>query len=217
MRGDVLKHPAQIATVVGGEPQFGTVGHDLGQAVEGCARHDPALVLPALWPGIRKQDEDAADRASGQRRDYYSRVIGKDPDIVEPPTLDLRQQLDDPVLENLAADKPDIRVPLGQLRQMLAGAETDFEPNRAPRGAEECVGVEMTALREAYRQAWQQPLGARLLRRARRPPAAATENLPAPRRLGPGKPQKARRSSSTKSSLSHEKLPSGSGLRPKWP
>jgi hypothetical protein len=47
------------------------------------------------------------------------------------------------------------------------------------------------------------------------PPAAAAEDLMTPLRLGARYAQKARRSSSTRSSLSQEKPPSRSGRRPK--
>lgn len=136
MSGDAFEDPREIVAVIGRQTQFGIVGHDFSQAVEGCARHDPAFVLPAFWPRIRKQDENAADRDRRQRRDYQSRVIGKDPNIVEPPPLDLEKQLDYPVLEHLAPDKTGLRMLLGQLSEMLATAETDLEPNRGSRGTE---------------------------------------------------------------------------------
>ena len=137
--------------------------------------------------------------------------------IFEPPPLDLGKQLDYPVLEHLAADKPGLRMLLGQLREMLAAAETDFEPNRGSRGTEEGVRIEVTRCREVHRQPRQQFVDEGLLSGTQSPPAAAAEDLMAPFRLGTRYAQKARRSSSTRSSLSQEKPPSGSGWRPKWP
>ena len=124
--GNVFENPGEITSVIGRDAQLGIVGHDFRQPVQGCVGHDPAFVLPAFWPGIRKQNEDAIDRGRRERRDDQSRVIGKDPNIVEPPPLDLRKQLDYPVLEYFAADEPGLRMLLGQLREMLAAAETDL-------------------------------------------------------------------------------------------
>ena len=213
--GNVFEDPREIVGVIGRQTQLGIVDHDFGQGVEGCARHDPALVLPAFWPRIRKQDEHATDRGRRKRRDHQSRVIGKDPNIIEPPPLDLRKQLDYPVLEYFAADKPGLRILLGQLREMLATTETDLEPNRGPCITEERCDVEMTRCRKIYRQPRQQVVDEGLLSGTQRPPAAAAEDLRTPLRLAARYAQKARRSSSTRSSLSHEKPPSASGRRPK--
>ena len=215
--GNVFQDPAEVAGVIGRQAQLGIVGHDFRQAVEGCVRHDSAFVLPPFRPRIREQDEDAVDRGRRQRRHDQSRVIGKDPNIVEPPQLDLGKQLDYSILEYFAADKPDLRMVLGQLREMLATTETDLEPNRGACGTEECSDVEVTRCREVYRQPRQQFVDEGLLSRTQGPPAAAAEDLMTPLRLAAGYAQKERRSSSTRSSLSHEKPPSGSGRRPKWP
>jgi hypothetical protein len=73
----------------------------------------------------------------------------------------------------------------------------------------------VTCWGKLYRQPWQQFGDEGLLCTAQRPPAPAAEDLMASLRLAAGYAQKARRSSSTRSSLSHEKPPSGSGRRPK--
>ena len=215
--GNAFENPREVVAVIGCHAQLGTVSHDFRQTVEGCARHDPAFVLSTFWPRIRKQDEHAADRGRWERRDHQSRIIGKDPNIVEPPLLDLSKQLDYPVLEYFAADKPGLRMLLGHLREMLATAETDIEPNRRACVTEEGSDVELTRCRKIYRQPRQQFVDERLLSRAQSPPATATEDLMAPLRLAAWYAQKARRSSSTRSSLSQENPPSGSGRRPKWP
>jgi hypothetical protein len=215
--GNVFENPAEVVGVIGRQAQLGVVGHDLCQGVEGCARHDPAFVLPTFWPGIREEDDDAIDCGRRQRRHDQSRVIGKDPNIAEPTQLDLREQLDYPVLENFAADKPGLRMLLGQLREMLATAETDLEPNRGACVTEEGSDVEATGCRKIYRQPRQRFVDEGLLSGTQSPPATAAEDLMAPLRLGAGCAQKARRSSSSRSSLSQENPPSGSGRRPKWP
>jgi len=129
----------------------------------------------------------------------------------------LGEQLDYPVLEHLAADKSGLRMVLGQLSEMLTTAETDLEPNRGSRGTKESIRIELTRCRDVYRQPRQQLVDEGPLSGTQRPSATTTENLMAPLRLGTGYPQKARRNSSTRSSLSHEKPPSGSGRRPKGP
>ncbi len=105
----------------------------------------------------------------------------------------------------------------GQLREMLTTAETDFEPNRRPRSPEEGSDVKATRCRKVYRQPRQQFGDESLLSGTQGPPAAAAEDLKTPCRLAARYAQKARRNSSTRSSLSHENPPSGSGRRPKWP
>ena len=62
----------------------------------------------------------------------------------ETPPLDLREQLDYPVLEYFAADKSGLRMLVGQLCEMLAAAETDLEPNRRACAAEQRSNVEAT-------------------------------------------------------------------------
>jgi hypothetical protein len=146
--GYMFKNPAEIVGVIGRNAQLGIVGHDLSQTVEGWVGHDPALVLPAFWPGIRKQDEHAIDRGRRERRDHQSRIIGKDPNIVEPTPLDLGKQLDYPVLEYFAADEANLRMLFGHLSEMLAPAETDLEPNRGACVTEKGGDVEVTRCRK---------------------------------------------------------------------
>lgn len=217
MSGEMFEHRAEVVAFVGRETQFGIVRHDFSQGVESCARHDPAFVLPAFWPRVRKQDERAIDRGGRKRRHDQACIIGKDPNIVEPTPLDLAKQLDYPVLEYFAADKRGLRILLGQAREMLAAAETDLEPNRGACDTEECSDVEVTRCRKIYCQSRQQFVDEGFLPGTQGPPATAAEDLVMPPRLAAPYAQNARRSSSTRSSLSHEKPPSGSGGRPKWP
>jgi hypothetical protein len=182
--GYVFENPREIVGLVGRNAQLGIVGHDLRQAVEGCARHDPAFVLPAFWPGIRKEDEYPADRGRRQGRYDQSRVIGKDPNVVEPTPLDLGEQLDYSVLEYFAADEPGLRMLRGPLREMLAAAEADLEPNRGACVPEEGSDVEVTRCREVYRQPRQQFVDESPLSETQGPPAAAAVDLMAPLRRG---------------------------------
>ena len=82
---------------------------------------------------------------------------------VGPVASQLREQLDYPVLEYFAADKPGLRILLGELHEMLATTETDLEPNRGPCITEERCDVEMTRCRKIYRQPRQQVVDEGLL------------------------------------------------------
>ena len=88
-------------------------------------------MVPPLRPRIGEQDEDAAERCRGQRREQQPRVIGEQADIAEAAPRHLAEPRDDAVLEHLAADKPDLGVPLGLGGKVLAGAEADLEPDCA--------------------------------------------------------------------------------------
>jgi len=213
MTSEAFEDPAKVIAIVRGDPKFCIVGHDFRQPVEHLAREEAALMVAPFRPGIRKQDEHAIDRGRQQRRDQQARVVGKDPNVAEAPLLDLREKLDDPVLENLAADEPGCRMPFGLLRQMLAAAEADLQPYRSPRGAEQSAGIEADRRRNSHSKPRQQPIDEGLLPGTKRPAPAAAENEQ--RGLRAKNRQKMRRSSSTRSSFSQEKPPSGSACRPK--
>src|SRR5262249_55210942 len=83
------------------------------------------------------------------------------------------EQLDDAVLERLAADEADVGVPLGLPDEVLTAAEADLQPHLAHR-----VREEVRQATEPLRVAWhcnsrQQFLPQRLLPGARRPPTSA--------------------------------------------
>ena len=144
------------------------------------------------------------------------------PDVVDPGRLDRRQRLGDAVDERLAADEPERRIGLRDMRQMLAAAEADLEPER-PAVGEERLERERPPLRvlggrdagepQPRQELGEQPLLARLQ------PLA----VPAPVELAPGAralragAHTARRSASPRSVRSQEKPPSLSGARPKCP
>ena len=175
MIGDVFEDPAEIAVIIGCNPQLGAIGHDSRQAVEQLARDDAPLVVAPFGPRIRKQYEDAVDRASRQSRHQQPRVVGKDANIIEPLPLDLRKQLDDPVFENLAADEADFRMPFGLPCEMLASAETNLEPNGASQSAKQRARVKPTGPRNCDRKPRQQSGEKGLLPRAQRPGTAPAE------------------------------------------
>jgi hypothetical protein len=154
--GHPLEDPAEIATIVGRQTEFGIVGHDFGQTIKCLSRHDAALEVAAFGPRVGKEDEYSIDRSGRQRRDQQPRVIGKDPNVVEMPLLDLSEQFGYSVLKNLRADEADFGVMFGLEREMLTAAKADLEPCRGSHGAEQTRGVEPSGWRNAHRKPWQQ-------------------------------------------------------------
>ena len=210
----MLEHPAEITRIVGGEAQLAAIGHRRGEEVERRRCDEAALVVTELRPGIGKEDEDAGQHRLGQRRQEEARIVDEEPDIAELLPLDVGKQLDDAVLEDLAADKALARRRRGLRCQMLAGAEADLEGDRLGRRGERCGRVEMPCFRQRDGEPRQQRRQQVLLSRAKLAAAAAAiKDAPAERRFA----QKAPRSALTRSSCSQEKPPSGSGGRPKWP
>ena len=68
----------------------------------------------------------ALDPPEPEVRRLYGLLSPAERERAGAPPLDLRKQLDYPVLEYFAADEPGLRMLLGQLREMLAAAETDL-------------------------------------------------------------------------------------------
>ena len=125
----MFEHPGEISGIVGRQPQFGAVDHNVSEPVEHRWRHEPTLVVPSFRPRIREKNEDTASRPRRQRREERARIAGMDADIVELPSIDFAEQFDDAVFEDFAADKANLRVPLGLRREMLAAAKADFQPD----------------------------------------------------------------------------------------
>ena len=93
----------------------------------------------------------------GQGREQQPRVIGEQPDIAEAAPRHLAERAHDAVLEHLAADKPDLRVPLGLGGKVLAGAEADLEPHLRDWFREESPRVDWPHRGwQIDRQLWQQ-------------------------------------------------------------
>ena len=209
--------------MVAGQAQLGAVGQHAGQGRDRRAVDEAALVMARLGPGVGKQHERAADRRVGERLDQQARVVGKDADPralgVGKPAKQRRDAGD----VGFAADDADIRIGARLGGEVLAGAETDLEPDVAHRPVEQDARIERPVARQRDREMRQkigdEPLPTRAQRTAL--PAAEEATL----RLVAGGPagrrslaqENAATSSSTKSRRSHEKPPSGSGGRPKWP
>src|SRR5262245_55360924 len=95
------------------------------------------------------------------------------PDIGEALVLDAAQDLDDPVMERLAADDADCRVVPCLPEQMFAAAEADLQPDVGCGRCEELTEARRHRLRQVERNARQRILPQCGLPSARRAPAPA--------------------------------------------
>jgi hypothetical protein len=157
----VFEHPGEVVRVVGGEAELGAGRHDSREVVEGGAGDEAAFVVPRLGPGVGEEDEGAGDRPRRQGGEEEACVVGEEADVGEVVVGDRGGQAGDAVLEDLAADKADLRVRLGLRGKVLAAAEADFQPDRLDRVRKQ--GREVDRQRE--RQRGQQRLGQALLAR----------------------------------------------------
>ena len=66
------------------------------------------------------------------------------------PTLGFREQLDNPVLENLGADKADFGMTFGLSREMLASTKADLEPDGYSCRAEQGRRIEPARCRNGH-------------------------------------------------------------------
>ena len=174
------------------------------------------LGMARFGPGIGEQQEGARDRTIGQPIHQVAGIIGPDADVGNVLAFNLAQQGRDAVAIDLATDHECFGIAQGLPGEMLAGAETDFEPAR---GGHRSRGIESEPRKQRLHQA--------LLARAKAPADAPAVKIPwswtlrrAARvfvvRRSPAQWRAAFRLS-TRSRRSQEKPPSGSGLRPKWP
>jgi hypothetical protein len=116
---------------------------------------------------------------------------------------------------------------LGLGDQVLAAAEADFEPDLGRRRGEQRARVERPGRRQRDGEARQRLVDQKLAAGTQPAAAAAAIEEEAPARgfsrrfsgahRAGGGAQKTDFSRSTRSVRSHEKPPSFSGLRPKWP
>lgn len=84
--------------------------------------------MPLLRPGVGKQQRRTPDTGLRQPVQYQPRIVIEDPHIAEAEPLDKDKEIGDPVDIGLAADEPNPAMFSRQRGQMLAAAETDFEP-----------------------------------------------------------------------------------------
>ena len=98
-------------------------------AVDRCVLHEAPLPVPPLRPGIGMDQVDPRQRLRRGPGQQFRGVAGIEADIADIVRLDLRQDLRHAVDIGLAADEPDVRKGLRLRDQMLAAAESDFEPD----------------------------------------------------------------------------------------
>src|SRR5215510_6677535 len=98
------------------------------KVLDGLWRDEPALEVSLLGPRIRKQNEETRNSTLGKPVEHLARVAVVDPNRLERTHLDRTEQARHPVDERLAANEPDICVVLCLKQEMLARAESYFEP-----------------------------------------------------------------------------------------
>ena len=132
-----------------------------------------------------------------------------DANVGEAGIVDLGEQAGQPIDEGLAADQTDIGPDPRLGREMLAAAETDFEPHRLWGMIEQGDRVEFRPQRDPQvrQQLLDQGLAARAQLLAVTPPIQYSSLYQLSAAV----------SVSTRSRRSQEKPPSSSGARPKWP
>src|SRR6185503_11098924 len=99
------------------------------EVLYGLRRDEPALEVPLFRPRIRKQNNEPRNSALGKPAKHLARVAVMDPNRLDPTRLDRTEQARHPVDERLAADESDIYVVPCLKKEMLARAESYFEPN----------------------------------------------------------------------------------------
>jgi len=124
--GDSLEHPREIVVIICRETQFGSVLHSFRQGVESLAGHKASFLVAPLRPRVGKQDEDAINRRRREGCEQQSRVIDKNPDIVDVTVFDVREKPCDTGLEDFAADEADVGMAFGLNCKVLACAKTNL-------------------------------------------------------------------------------------------
>ena len=189
-----------------------------------AATHAP-LVMAPFWPGIGVEHENARKECVRSRLDNGLSVAAPQAHVGELLALDPGKRRDDAVEKRLAADNPNIGIGLRLLNEMLACAEPDLQPHFARRRGERTPRRQRLRRNRKQRQRFgEQTLLARAKRLAaaasiepasRRRPVASADSQSSASQWAAG--QARARSVSARSVFSHEKPPSASGARPKWP
>ena len=120
--------PVLADRVVAREPQPRAWTHHPGQLVERVWLHESPLRVPALGPGVREQEEHAADRRGSQCVEEQTGVVCQDPGPRAVLDREMGKQCGDATDKGLTPQKPGVRVGTGQGGQVLATPETDFQP-----------------------------------------------------------------------------------------
>ncbi len=114
---------------VGRDAQLRARAHDPGQEAQCFWRHQPALGVALLGPGVWKQDERARDGGLGQPAQQRPRIVGMHADIGRASWSSIAAStLTTPSSNGSQPMRVNVRVLLGLPDQMLAAAEADLEP-----------------------------------------------------------------------------------------
>lgn len=124
-----LECPARVFGVIRGEAEFRAIDENTRDAVQVRRRDEPPFAMTALRPGIRKQEEQAADAGVGQGFQQNPGVVVVNQDIPDLLGGDGPQQARYAVDVGFAADEQRVRIRARLRRQMLSLSEADFDPD----------------------------------------------------------------------------------------
>jgi hypothetical protein len=156
MAQDIVKAPRYVIRAVAYQPQLGAGLHNAMQFGNDVGRHKPPLLMATLRPRIGEKDEDPADAFAFELLKQKPGIRIKDPNIAQAAIGDGEQQFGYAVDERLGSDESHAGIEGGKRRQMLAAAETDFQPDLADRLREKRKGRQPARGRQGYAQARQQ-------------------------------------------------------------
>ena len=131
------QRPGAVIVDVADEAEFAAALQEARHRRDRRVLHEAPLPVPPLRPGIGMDQVDPRQRLRRRPRQQFGGVAGEQADIADIVRLDLREYLRHAVDIGLAADEAGVRKRLGFGDQVLAAAETDFEPHRFGRRIEQ--------------------------------------------------------------------------------
>ena len=214
---EMAERPVDVAVDVTGHAQQPAGGEDAGDAREILRADEAALPVPTLRPRVGIEQVDAGERGRGQPVEQPGGVIVMQADIAEGAVGDRRDRLGHAGDEGLDADEAGAGVGRGVGGQMVAPAEADLEPDVIDRRGEQ--------RRQRGRRRRGEVDGEGRVGVGHEAAAAGGKGLALPPAVEPPSllavhaqtQRRALRSVSARSVFSHEKPPSSSAGRPKWP
>ena len=185
MRTDPLQRPCNVRRIVACKTKFGIRLHHAGKGIQRLHLNEPPLVMTLFRPGIGKQQEHPPERCIRQRIDNLAGISSVNPDPPEKivsrfESTRFREQLCHTGFVRLGADDTDPSMLSGLLEQVLAGAETDLEPDFIDVAIE--IVLRNGVLVKMYFQPWKKGLDKSCLMGGKlRPLPAAVQRLLWPR------------------------------------
>ncbi len=125
---------------VGGKAEFRAAAKDTGKLPEEEGREEAARPVPLLRPWVREEHEGARQACGRKPVQERQHIIGMKPETpLKLAGFHCRQSSYDPVNIRLRAYEAGMRIVPGLPDQMLARAETYFEPDFTNRSAKKRV------------------------------------------------------------------------------